>query len=63
MVIPVFEGCNKAPNNATTNLNRSASIAVKSAFASDSFTGKLGESLSVWTKECQIILLGVGEKK
>lgn len=62
MVIPVFEGCNKAPNNATTNLNRSASIALKSAFASDSFTGKLGESLSIWTKECQIILLGVGEK-
>ena len=62
MIIPVFEGSSKAPNNATTNLSRSASIAVKSAFASDSFTGKAEESLSVWTKNCQVIIIGMGKK-
>ena len=62
MIIPVFEGCNKAPNNATINLNRGASIAVKSAFKSDSFNGETGESLSIWTKNCQVILLGLGGK-
>ena len=62
MIIPVFEGCNKAPNNATINLSRGASIAVKSAFKSDSFNGETGESLSIWTKNCQVILLGLGGK-
>ena len=63
MIIPVFEGFKKAPNNVTSNLSRGASIAVKSAFLSESFQGKIGESLSVWTKNCQVILLGLGGKK
>jgi leucyl aminopeptidase len=63
MIIPVFEGLTKAPNNATVNLSRSASIAVKSAFSSESFNGEMGESLSVWTTNCQVILLGLGKQE
>ena len=63
MIIPVFEGFKKAPNNVTLNLSRGASIAVKSAFLSEAFDGKIGESLRVWTKNCQVILLGLGEKR
>ena len=63
MIIPVFEGFKKAPNNVTSNLGRGASIAVKSAFLSEAFDGKIGESLRVWTKNCQVILLGLGEKR
>ena len=63
MIIPVFEGLTKAPNNATVNLSRSASIAVKSAFSSESFNGEIGDSLSVWTTNCQVILLGLGKQE
>ena len=60
MIIPLFQNTLKAPNNTTTGLSRSASITVKSAISSDSFEGKEGEIMSIWTKECQIILLGMG---
>ena len=60
MIIPLFQNTLKAPNNTTTGLSRSASITVKSAISSDSFEGKEGEIISIWTKECQIILLGMG---
>ena len=60
MIIPLFQDIVKAPNNTTVGLSRSASITLKSAISSDSFEGKEGEIMSIWTKECQIILLGMG---
>jgi leucyl aminopeptidase len=62
MIVPVFEGLDKAPNNTTIGLGRGASIAVKAAAASDAISGKAGETLSVWTKECTVIFVGVGDK-
>ena len=50
MIIPVFKDFDKAPNNTTVGLGRGPSIAVKAAAASDAISGKVGESLSVWTK-------------
>ncbi len=50
LIIPVFKGVEKAPNNTTTGLSRGASIAVKAAAASEALTGKRGELLHVWTK-------------
>ena len=56
MIIPVFEHTEKAPNNTTIGLSRSASIAIKSAISSERCDGKEGSSISIWTKDCQIIL-------
>jgi len=61
MIIPLFQGIEKAPNNSTKGLTRAASIAVKSAISSDNFDGEEKSQISIWTKECQIILLGVGQ--
>ena len=63
MNIPVFKGLDKAPNNTTVGLGRGASIAVKAAAAGDAISGKAGESLSVWTKGCTVIFVGVGDKE
>ena len=63
MIIPLFEGLSKSPNNVTTGLERSASIAVKSAISSEAWSGEIGESLRIWSKNCQIILLGLGKQK
>ena len=63
MIIPVFKGLDKAPNNTTVGLGRGASIAVKAAAAGDAISGKAGESLSVWTKGCTVIFVGVGDKE
>ena len=62
MIIPVFKDFDKAPNNTTVGLGRGPSIAVKAAAASDAISGKVGESLSVWTKGCTVIFIGVGRK-
>ena len=62
MIIPVFKDFDKAPNNTTVGLGRGPSIAVKAAAASDVISGKVGESLSVWTKGCTVIFIGVGKK-
>ena len=63
MIIPVFGKMEKAPNNTTVGLSRGASIAVTAAAASDAISGKPGESLSVWTKGCTVIFVGVGDKE
>ncbi|MDP6328225.1 MAG: hypothetical protein QGG22_00185, partial [Candidatus Thalassarchaeaceae archaeon] len=51
MIIPLFQDTEKAPNNSTIGLSRSASIAVKSAISSDGFDGKEKCQISIWTKE------------
>ena len=61
LIIPVFKGVEKAPNNTTTGLSRGASIAVKAAAASEALTGKRGELLHVWTKGCMVVFYGVGK--
>ena len=49
LVLPLFEGVNKAPNNALASLSRTQRSLVNEALASESFTGKAGKRLSVWT--------------
>ena len=63
MIIPVFKGVDKAPNNTTVGLGRGASIAVKAAATSEGISGKVGKSLSVWTKNCTVIFVGIGKKE
>jgi leucyl aminopeptidase len=62
LIIPIFEDTDKAPNNTTTGLGRGASIAVKAAASSEACNGKVGNSLSVWTKGCPVIFVGVGKQ-
>ena len=61
MIIPVFEHTEKAPNNTTIGLSRSASVAIKSAISSERCDGKEGSLISIWAKDYQIILLGMGK--
>ena len=61
LILPLFKGVTKAPNNALTGLSRTQRSLVNEALASESFTGKSGKRLSVWTAGCQVVLVGMGE--
>ena len=61
LILPLFEGVDKAPNNALSGLSRTQRSLVNEALASDSFTGKAGKRLSVWTAGCQVMLVGMGQ--
>ena len=61
LILPLFEGVDKAPNNALAGLSRTQRSLVNEALASDSFTAKPGKRLSVWTAGCQVILVGMGQ--
>ena len=61
LVLPLFEGIGKAPNNALSGLSRTQRSLVNEAISSDSFTGKAGKRLNVWTAGCQVVLVGMGE--
>ncbi len=63
LVLPLFEGIEKAPNNALSGLSRSQRALVRKAIASDDFEAKKGGRMSVWTPGCNILLVGMGEKK
>ena len=60
LILPLFEGVERAPNNALAGLSRTQRSLVNEALASDSFTGKAGKRLSVWTAGCQVVLVGMG---
>ena len=60
LILPLFEGVERAPNNALSGLSRTQRSLVNEALASDSFTGKAGKRLSVWTAGCQVVLVGMG---
>ena len=61
LILPLFKGVDKAPNNALAGLSRTQRSLVNEALASESFTGKAGKRLSVWTSGCQGVLVGMGE--
>ncbi|MBE48715.1 MAG: hypothetical protein CMB04_02740, partial [Euryarchaeota archaeon] len=47
LVLPLFEGIEKAPNNALSGLSRSQRALVRKAIASDDFEAKKGKRMSV----------------
>ncbi|MCS5534834.1 MAG: hypothetical protein NZ802_03170 [Candidatus Poseidoniales archaeon] len=61
LILPLFKGVDKAPNNALAGLSRTQRSLVNEALASESFTGKAGKRLSVWTASCQVVLVGMGD--
>ena len=62
LVLPLFEGVEKPPNNSLSGLNRSQRTLVREAIASDDFEGKKGQRMAVWTPDCRVLLVGMGEK-
>ena len=62
LVLPLFEGIEKAPNNSLAGLGRSQRALVREAIASGDFEAKKGKRMSVWTPGCNILLVGMGEK-
>ena len=54
MVLPLFEGVDKAPNNSLSGLSRSQRSLVKDALSSGSFDGKKGKRMTLWTPGCNI---------
>ena len=63
LVLPLFEGSHKAPNNSLAGLSRSQRSHVREALASGDFDGKKGKRLTLWTPGCNIILVGMGDKE
>ena len=61
LVLPLFEGVEKAPNNALAGLSRTQRALVNEALGGDAFTGKAGKRLSVWTPDCRVVLVGMGK--
>ena len=62
LLIPLFEGVVRAPNNALSGLGRSQRNLVREAISSNDFEGKKGENMVVWTPGCRVMLVGMGEK-
>ncbi len=62
LVLPLFKGVRKAPNNSLSGLNRTQRTLVREAIASDDFEGKKGQRMAVWSPGCRVLLVGMGEK-
>ena len=62
MVLPLFEGVDKAPNNSLRGMSRSQRSLVREALSSGGFDGKKGSRMTLWTPGCNIVLVGMGEK-
>ena len=51
----------ETPHNSLNGLSRSAISNVKSAISGQRFDGKSGSTLSIWSDDCRVILIGMGE--
>ena len=63
LVLPLFEGTEKAPNNSLVGLSRSQRSLVKEALSSGEFDCKKGKRMTLWTPGCNIILVGMGGRE
>mgnify|MGYP001162279864 FL=1 len=62
LILPVFENTKKAPNNSLKGLNRNQRGLVRDVLSSGGFEGKKDSRMSLWTPECNIVLVGMGGK-
>ncbi len=62
LILPLFEGVQRAPNNSLMGLSRVHRGLVKEALNSENFDGKKGKNMTLWTPECNIVLVGIGAK-
>ena len=62
LILPLFEGCDKAPNKSLLGLERGTQSQVRDALSSEDFTGKAGSTLSVWSNSNKVLLVGMGKQ-
>ena len=62
LILPIFKGVEKAPNNSLTGVSRVQRGLVRDALSSGGFDGKKGKRMSLWTPDCNIVLVGMGDK-
>lgn len=63
LILPLFQGVERAPNNSLSGLTRIQRGLVRDALNSEGFDGKKGKKMALWTPGCNIILLGMGNKE
>ena len=63
LILPLFEGVSKAPNNSLNGMDRKQRSLIRAAISSKDFEGKKGQRLSVWTEGCRVLLVGMGKKE
>ena len=59
LILPLFEGTEKAPNNSLTGLSRVQRRLVKDALDSKEFDGKKGKKMTLWTSGCNLSLIHI----
>tara|TARA_Y100001970_G_scaffold30856_1_gene38301 strand:- start:7226 stop:8749 length:1524 start_codon:yes stop_codon:yes gene_type:complete len=62
LILPLFKGNKKPPNNSLMGLNKSQRNLVKQALTKENFDAKKGTMMALWTPKCNIILVGMGDK-
>tara|TARA_B100000614_G_scaffold64060_2_gene56754 strand:+ start:14739 stop:16262 length:1524 start_codon:yes stop_codon:yes gene_type:complete len=62
LILPLFEGNDKAPNNSLAGLSRVQRGLVRDALNSREFDGKKGKKMTLWTPGCNIVLVGMGNR-
>tara|TARA_B100001094_G_C18164304_1_gene791134 strand:+ start:526 stop:2031 length:1506 start_codon:yes stop_codon:yes gene_type:complete len=61
MLLPLWQAKSKAPHLSLNGLARSAISNVKSALSGGRFDGKIGSTLSIWSDDCRVVLIGMGK--
>ena len=61
LLLPLWQSKSKPPHNSLNGLTRSAISNVKSALSGQRFDGKVGSTLSIWSDDCRVVLIGMGE--
>ena len=62
LILPLFEGVSKAPNNSLNGMDRKQRSLIRAAISSRTLKVK-GQRLSVWTEGCRVLLVGMGKKE
>ncbi|MED5485028.1 MAG: M17 family peptidase N-terminal domain-containing protein, partial [Candidatus Thermoplasmatota archaeon] len=62
LILPCFEGCEKPPSKTMNEADRVTRSLIKKILASDDFSGKSEENMSVFGGGNKVILVGLGKK-
>ena len=63
LILPVFEGIEKIPEESLKGLNSSQKNLIREAIVSKEFKAKIDQKISLWTPDCKILLVGMGGKE
>ena len=63
LILPCFEGCEKPPNKTMNDTDSVTRKLIRTILGSDDFSGKSGESMSVFGGGNKVVLVGLGKKE